>query len=130
MDKMIFHPIQSKAVINPNKKIFKQETHNNSSKFAAHLQSALQPNGNLIVSKHANERLQQRGIHIDEAHWKQIGDKVLEARKKGVNESLVLLKEAALIVSAKNNTVITAMDREEARTQIFTNINGTIILDQ
>jgi len=129
MDKMIFHPIQSKAVINPNKKIYKHETHN-SNKFAAHLQNALQPNGNLIVSKHANERLQQRGIHIDEAHWKQIGDKVLEARKKGVNESLVLLKEAALIVSAKNNTVITAMDREEARTQIFTNINGTIILDQ
>ena len=37
----------------------------------------------------------------------------------GVNESLVLLKDAALIVSAKNNTVITAMDRNEAA---YTNI--------
>lgn len=129
MDKMMFHPIQSKAVISSKVKPFRAEPHNNH-KFAAHLQNALQPNSKLIVSKHAQERLQQRAIHIDEAHWKQIGDKVLEARKKGVNESLVLLKEAALIVSAKNNTVITAMDREEARTQIFTNINGTIILDQ
>ncbi|MFO1445912.1 flagellar protein [Bacillus sp. Bva_UNVM-123] len=129
MDKMIFHPIQSKAVINPKIKPFKQEIQSNN-KFAAHLQNALQSDNKLIVSKHAKERLQQRAIHIDEAHWKQIGDKVVEARKKGVNESLVLLKDAALIVSAKNNTVITAMDREEARTQIFTNINGTIILDQ
>lgn len=129
MDKMMFHPIQSKAVINPKVKPFRAEPQNNH-KFATHLQNALQPESKLIVSKHAKERLQQRAIHIDDAHWKQIGDKILEARKKGVNESLVLLKDAALIVSAKNNTVITAMDRDEARTQIFTNINGTIILDQ
>lgn len=128
MDKMMFHPIQSKAVVNPKVKPHKPELQN--SKFAAHLQTALQPQGKLAVSKHAQERMQQRGIHINETHWKQIADKVTEARKKGVNESLVLLKDAALIVSAKNNTVITAMDREEARTQIFTNINGTILLDQ
>lgn len=42
---------------------------------------------------------------------------------------LYCLKKQRLIVSAKNNTVITAMDRKEAQTQIFTNINGTIILD-
>ena len=47
----------------------------------------------------------------------------------GIKESLVLLNNAALIVSAKNNTVITAMDREEAIDQIFTNINGTIIMN-
>ncbi|KAB2337514.1 flagellar protein [Cytobacillus depressus] len=129
MDKMMFHPLQSKAVINPKVRPLKQQIQNNH-KFATHLQTALQPNGKLVVSKHAQERIQQRGIHINEAHWKQIADKVLEARQKGVNESLVLLKNAALIVSAKNNTVITAMDREEARTQIFTNINGTILLDQ
>ncbi|MBY0120690.1 TIGR02530 family flagellar biosynthesis protein [Bacillus sp. S/N-304-OC-R1] len=128
MDKMMFHPIQSKAVINPKIRPIKPELQSN--KFAAHLQTALQPQGKLTVSKHAQDRMQQRGIQINDTHWKQIADKVFEARKKGVNESLVLLKDAALIVSAKNNTVITAMDREEARTQIFTNINGTILLDQ
>lgn len=48
----------------------------------------------------------------------------------GVKESLVLLNDAALIVSAKNNTVITAMNRKEATEQIFTNINGTIIMNE
>ena len=47
----------------------------------------------------------------------------------GVTDSLVLTKEAALVVSAKNNTVITAMGRDEASSQIFTNINGTILID-
>ena len=129
MDKIMFHPIQPKAVINSKSNLIKPEQRPNS-KFSVHLQTALQPKGNLIVSKHAKERLHQRGIHIHEGQWEQIGQKVQEARKKGVNESLVLTKDAALIVSAKNNTVITALDREEARAQIFTNINGTIILDQ
>ena len=59
----------------------------------------------------------------------QIGEKVKEAKTMGVKESLVLVDDAALIVSAKNNTVITAMNRAEATAQIFTNINGTILMD-
>ena len=56
-------------------------------------------------------------------------DKVTEARSKGVNDSLVLMDQAALIVSAKNATVITAMNRTEAKNQLFTNIDGTIVLN-
>src|SRR4051812_26115989 len=98
--------------------------------FASELQSAYIPNNDqLIISKHAKHRLEQRGIHIEEARWEQISDKVMEAKKLGVKESLVLLDDAALIVSAKNQTVITVMDRNEATSQIFTNINGTIVMD-
>jgi len=61
--------------------------------------------------------------------WEEIGRKVDEAKRKGVNDSLVLLKNAALIVSAKNSTVVTVMDRQEAGRQIFTNIDGTILMD-
>lgn len=81
------------------------------------------------MSKHAKERLAQRGIEISQERWTKIEDKVRQAKAKGVNDSLVLLKDAALIVSAKNNTVITAMGRQEAVDQIFTNINGTIVLE-
>ncbi|KHF30907.1 hypothetical protein LR68_00397 [Anoxybacillus sp. BCO1] len=45
-----------------------------------------------------------------------------------MRDSLVITDEAALIVSAVNQTVITAMHREEAQTQLFTNINGAIII--
>lgn len=82
----------------------------------------------LKISKHASVRLNERNIHIDEKQWQRITEKVFEARSKGVNDSLVLTDQAALIVSAKNATVITAMDRNEAKDQLFTNIDGTIVL--
>lgn len=83
----------------------------------------------LKVSKHASNRLQERNIAIDDKQWKKITNKVFEAKSKGVNDSLVLTNNAALIVSAKNATVITAMNRQEAQDQLFTNIDGTIVLE-
>ena len=98
--------------------------------FSTELQSALKPNSeDLTISKHARQRLEQRGINIDEARWDQIGEKIKEAKSMGVKDSLVIVDDAALIVSVQNNTVITAMNRAEATAQIFTNINGTILMD-
>lgn len=82
----------------------------------------------LKVSKHAKSRLVERNIQIDDAKWQQINDKVLEAKEKGVTDALVVVDEATLIVSAENNTVITALNKADANNKIFTNINGTIIL--
>ncbi|MBN9652852.1 flagellar protein [Halobacillus sp. GSS1] len=82
------------------------------------------------VSKHAMDRLQDRKIEISEQTWSKIGEKMTEAREKGVDQSLVVLKEAALVVSSKNRTVVTAMGREETQSQIFTNINGTIFVNE
>ncbi|TYS16279.1 flagellar protein [Rossellomorea vietnamensis] len=83
----------------------------------------------LSISKHAEFRLKQRNIQISPQIWTEVESKVALAKEKGVKEPLVLLQNAALIVSAKNGIVITAMDRQEASSQIFTNIDGTIIID-
>ncbi len=93
--------------------------------FIEHLQDAQQE---LKISKHASERMQERGIEINGAQWQEITSHVLAAQKKGVKQPLVLTEQAAFIVSAKNATVITVMDRTEAKSQLFTNIDGTIIL--
>lgn len=95
--------------------------------FSAHLQEATQQQ-ELKVSKHAHERIVERNITITEQEWQVVSDKVFEAHSKGVKQPLVLMDQAALIVSAKNATVITAMDRTEAKQQLFTNIDGTIVL--
>lgn len=95
--------------------------------FVSHLQEVTS-NRELKISKHANERLTERNIQISEQEWRVVSDKVFEARAKGVNQPLVLMEQAALIVSAKNATVITAMERTETKNQLFTNIDGTIVL--
>ncbi|PKG24934.1 TIGR02530 family flagellar biosynthesis protein [Niallia nealsonii] len=127
MDKSIYPAFKSQAAIKNSLNAIKAQK---TASFSAHLQVSIGAFDKLNISKHANERLQQRGIVIDDAKWKQIEAKVKQARQMGVKESLVLLNDAALIVSAKNNTVITAMDRQEATEQIFTNINGTIVMNE
>ncbi|MER2125891.1 TIGR02530 family flagellar biosynthesis protein [Solibacillus sp. FSL H8-0523] len=94
--------------------------------FIDHLKQASEQH--LKISKHASERLTERNISISEGEWQQITEKVFEAKDKGVNQPLVLLDQAALVVSAKNATVITALDRAEAKQQLFTNIDGTIVI--
>jgi flagellar operon protein len=85
---------------------------------------------NLKISKHAKKRLEERNINISKENWMKIQEKMVEANQKGVIDSLIIMENATLIVNTKNNTVITAMDRHEATSQIFTNINGTILLEQ
>lgn len=126
MDKSIYPTFQSQAEIKKGVNAIKAK---NNAVFSTHLKASIGALDKLSISKHANERLQQRGIVIDEKKWQQIEAKVKQAKKMGVKESLVLLNDAALIVSTKNNTVITAMDRQEATEQIFTNINGTIVMN-
>jgi flagellar operon protein len=128
MDKPVFRSVLTKPV-NTHQLRSGTTKSQGTDTFSHHLQTAMQIEGKLTISKHASERMQQRGIKIPDSRWKQIESKIQDAKKMGVNDSLVLLDNAALIVSAKNNTVITAMDRHEASTQIFTNINGTIVLD-
>lgn len=106
---------QNKSISTPFTQHFNEALHNNSQK--------------LTISKHASLRMEQRGIKIEEPLWDKIASKVSEAKQKGVNDSLVLVNDAALIVSAKNQTVITAMNKQEASSQIFTNITGAIIVD-
>ncbi|MBP3039468.1 flagellar protein [Bacillaceae bacterium Marseille-Q3522] len=128
MANTFYRPIQSQPVIQQNAARTKS-FRNGNNRFASELQAALQSTGTLTISKHASERIKQRGIEIADFQWDEIDSKVQEAKKMGVQDSLVLLKNAALIVSVKNNTVITALGREEAASQIFTNINGTIVME-
>src|SRR5690625_1998938 len=77
------------------------------------------------VSKHAKERMIERNIHLSEQQWSELSTKLNEAKQKGVRESVVVLNHATLLANAQKNTVITALNNEEANSNIFTNINGT-----
>ena len=122
------HPISMQRVpIQPAVRQAQIKSTESNQSFSAHLQEATKQQ-ELKVSKHANDRLVERDISISEQEWQDVSEKVFEARSKGVNQPLVLMDQAALIVSAKNATVITAMDRTEAKQQLITNIDGTIVL--
>ncbi len=82
----------------------------------------------LKFSAHAYQRLQDRKIKLDPALLSKINDAVDKADAKGVGETLILTKDAALIVSVKNRTVITALDKNSMTGNVFTNIDGAVIV--
>lgn len=82
----------------------------------------------LKFSAHASQRLSDRKIALDPSTLQRVNDAVDKAEAKGVEDTLVLTKDAALIVSVKNRTVITAMDRGQLTGNVFTNIDGAVIV--
>jgi len=82
----------------------------------------------LKFSKHANARINSRQITISDEQMKRLQDGANKAGEKGIKESLVLVDSLAFIVNTKQNTVITAMNQHEANENIYTNIDGAVII--
>lgn len=85
-------------------------------------------NEELKFSKHAMNRLMDRNIKLTDEQLERLNDGTRKAGEKGIKESLVLVDELAFIVNVDNNTVITAMDQTETKENIFTNIDGAVIM--
>lgn len=79
-------------------------------------------------SKHAAGRLSDRNIELTDEQMERLDVGTKKAGEKGIRESLVLVDELAFIVNTKNNMVITAMDQTETDENIFTNIDGAVII--
>lgn len=82
----------------------------------------------LKVSGHAQTRLASRNIAFGQAEWDRVLDGVERAAQKGARESLVLVDDVALVVSVKNRTVITAVDKTNLKENVFTNIDSAVIV--
>jgi flagellar operon protein len=82
----------------------------------------------LKFSAHASQRLQERKISLDQTTMTKVNDAIDKAEAKGIEDTLVLTKDAALIVNVKNRTVITAMDRNALVGNVFTNIDGAVVV--
>ena len=78
-------------------------------------------------SRHALDRLQQRGIEVGGQTLERLTGGVARAAGKGSRDSVVFVDGTAFVVSVKNNTVITAVGSENMREQVFTNIDSAVI---
>jgi flagellar operon protein len=81
----------------------------------------------LKFSKHAQQRLESRNIELSETDKTKLTNAVSMAESKGSNDSLVFLRDMAFIVSVKNHTVVTAMDRNNIQNNVFTNIDSAVV---
>lgn len=115
------HPLQQQTF---NNGTIKQSIKQGHSDFKTILRDV----ATLKISKHAQARMEERKITISKENWQHLTEKLFEAKQKGVTDALVVMGDATLIVSTKNNTVVTALHKADADNRVFTNINGTILL--
>ncbi len=79
-------------------------------------------------SKHATGRLADRNIELTNGQMERLNEGAQKAQQKGIRESLVIVDQLAFIVNIPNNTVVTAMSQEDAAENVFTNIDGAVII--
>jgi flagellar operon protein len=97
------------------------------SSFARVLEEKLPAQG-IKFSQHAQERLKSRNIVLSANDMANLEGAVNNVAQKGGKESLVMMKDAALVVSIKNRTVVTALDRSQMQGNVFTNIDSAVVI--
>ncbi|MEA5114716.1 MAG: TIGR02530 family flagellar biosynthesis protein [Geobacteraceae bacterium] len=126
VDTVLFpNPVQVPTGRTPSRANQSAET-GSASSFAKVLDGKM-PSQGITFSQHAQERLRERGISLDKAEMEKLEGAVEDVARKGGRESLVLLGDAALVVSVKNRTVVTALDRNSMQGNVFTNIDSAVL---
>ena len=82
----------------------------------------------LQVSKHASDRVVQRGIHMSTELMISLNNAVDKAREKGAKNTVMIAKEAAFIINVPNNVIVTAVTVEELKDNVFTNIDSAVLI--
>jgi len=83
--------------------------------------------GGVKFSKHAVDRMNSRGIEFSPKQMQRIEQAVSQVEAKGGKDSLVMIDDTALVVSVKNDTVVTVVDREQLKNNVFTKIDSAVI---
>ncbi len=90
--------------------------------------------GSLKFSAHAQQKLASRQIQLGRDAMQRLDQAVARAAEKGAKDALILMpgvsrgEDLAFVVSVTNRTVITAMDGEHIRSNVFTNIDSAMVV--
>ena len=125
---MINRPINPSTRTDKQNQVNKKTTSQQQSSFKEILASKLEGESKLSFSKHAKNRIISRGIELTKNNLQQLEKGVEKLKNKGAKESLVFLNKVAYIVSVENDTVITAIDDENVKENVFTNIDSAVLM--
>ena len=79
-------------------------------------------------SKHALARAEERGIELTPNLMERLSSSVEKAQEKGATNILAFDDSRAFIINIPYGRVITTMSQEEMKENIFTNIDGAVLL--
>jgi flagellar operon protein len=82
----------------------------------------------ISFSKHADLRARERNIAIEPTDLNRLSEACDRAACKGVRDALIVMNDSAFIVNARSKVVVTVVDKNEMKDNIFTNIEGAVFL--
>lgn len=96
--------------------------------FGTILEGQIKQQESIKFSKHAQERLIARNVGLTQEDIDNIDKAIEKAARKGIKDTLILLGNTALIANVRSKTIITAATEDTLKDNIFTNIDGAIII--
>jgi flagellar operon protein len=96
------------------------------SSFADVLKQHVGTQESLHISRHANLRMQQRGLNLNAADLAKLGQAVKDAEAKGAKDTYVLYGNAGFVVNVPNRTVVTAMTHNSET--VVTNVDSVVVV--
>lgn len=127
--KQIAGSLNAASIVRKTKQINIRDKKISSGESFESILNKVQTNGGKIkFSKHAQDRIESRNINFSDQDVKNIENAVDRARDKGVQTALILMDKVALITNIKNNLVITTVNKEQLKENVFTNIDGAVII--
>jgi flagellar operon protein len=104
------------------------KTTGTSQKSFSEVLNQIENQGQIKFSKHATNRLATRNIKLSETEMNRLNSAVSKASSKGIKDALILMDNKVFIASVQNKTIITASTEEELKDNVFTNIDGAVIV--
>ncbi len=79
------------------------------------------------LSSHAQKRVDRRDLDLDPARMHRLDSAITRAAEKGSRNSVVMLDDLAVVVDVRQRTVVTALNAQQGKERVFTNIDSVVI---
>lgn len=90
------------------------------------LKETINKSQGFTISNHAAERMEN--INFNSKDMDKINEAINKATDKGSKNCLIVYRDVAMVTSIENRTVITAVEGNRAKDNVFTNIDSVILL--
>lgn len=118
--------IERGQIIPSSNNTTKKQVQSTNVDFQRILQESIDKKENIKISAHAEQRMAERNIKLQQSDIERLKDAMNDLEKKGARESLMLYKDMAFIASVRNRTIITTMQNNDM--EVVTNIDSAIIV--
>ena len=127
VDKVVLSPSRIGGVNNQSPPPTPQRVAAGGPSFEEALKTQLGREPAVRFSAHAQRRIETRQIEFGGDEATRLEQAIEKAARKGSRESLILMDGLAFVVNVESRMVITAVDAQNRKEDVFTNIDSVVL---